>query len=91
MSSSALTPDARQTLRHLTSTQALDFCSRLLNRTINSMLTFPEFHATARELVEEKPEDAALFLAALVALDMGAPDYDDELDKPLRPPMPCRN
>ncbi len=91
MSSSALTPDARQTLRHLTSTQALDFCSRLLNRTINSMVTFPEFHATARELVDEKPDDAALFLAALVALDMGAPDVDGDADQPRPPPMPCKN
>jgi len=88
---SALTPDAQKTLRHLTSNQALDFCSRLLGRTVDDVLTFHEFHDTARELITEKPDDAALFLAALVALDMNPNNHDDENDVPRRPPIPCPN
>ena len=44
MPSPALHPDARQILRQLTSKQAIDFCRRLLDRTINRVLTFSEFH-----------------------------------------------
>lgn len=91
MASSALTPEAQKTLRHLTSNQALDFCSRLLGRTVDDVLTFHEFHDTARELVTENPDDAALFLAALVALDMCPSNHDDEPDTPRRPSIPCRN
>jgi hypothetical protein len=86
----AQSPHARETLRHLTSTQALDFCSRLLSRSDNGVLTFREFHATAREMIHECPDDTALFLAALVALDMGAADGDADT-APMRPHEPCRN
>jgi len=90
MSLSAPSPHARQTLRHLTSSQALDFCGRLLERSQNGILTFREFYSTSLDIVREQPQDAALFLAALVALDMGAPDIEpDEL--PPRSPEPCRN
>ena len=91
MSSSALPRDARQMLRHLTSPQAIEFCNRLLGRTDNGVLTFPEFHATARELVKEKPEDAALFLATLVALDVDATEIDDAPEAPRRPPIPRKD
>jgi hypothetical protein len=53
------------------------------------MLTFREFYDTALEIVREQPDDTALFLAALVALDMGVPDPEPE-DLPVRP-EPCRN
>lgn len=76
MQTSAHTPHARQTLRHLTSSQALDFCSRLLRRSKDGMLTFREFYDTALEVVRKRPDDTAMFLAALVALDMGIPDPD---------------
>ena len=90
MSSTAHSPHARQTLRHLTSSQALDFCGRLLSRSKNGMLTFREFYDTALEVVHEQPDDTALFLAALVALDMGVPDPDPD-DLPVRPTEPSRN
>ena len=90
MPSPALHPDARQILRQLTSKQAIDFCRRLLDRTINRVLTFSEFHDTARELVNEEPEDAALFLAALVAIDVGSPAAGEEPGQAPRPPPPCR-
>lgn len=90
MTSTAHSPQARQTLRHLTSSHALDYCERLLSRSKDGMLTFREFYDTALEVVREQPDDAALFLAALVALDMGVPDPDPD-DMPVRPTEPCRN
>ena len=90
MSSTAHSPHARQTLRHLTSSQALDYCGRLLSRSKNGILTFREFYDTALEVVRKQPQAAALFLAALVALDMGVPDPDPD-DIPSRPTDPCRN
>ncbi|MFT4515773.1 MAG: hypothetical protein ACI89X_004311 [Planctomycetota bacterium] len=89
MSSTAHTPYARQTLRHLISSQALDFCGRLLTRSKDGILTFREFNDTALEIVREQPDDAAIFLAALVALDMGIPDPDLD-DLPSRS-EPSRN
>jgi len=90
MSPSAPSPHARQTLRNLTSSHALDFCGRLLARSQNGILTFREFYSTSLDIVREQPEDAAMFLAALVALDMGAPDIEPE-DSPPRAHEPCRN
>jgi hypothetical protein len=90
MSPSAPSPHARETLRHLTSSQALDFCARLLSRSKNGILTFREFYATAVELIREQPQDTAVFLAALVALDMGAPDVSPE-DVAPRHAAPCHN
>ena len=86
----APSPHAHQTLRHLISSQALDFCGRLLSRSNDGMLTFREFFDTALEIVREQPDDAALFLAALVALDMNVPDPEPD-DMPWGPNEPCRN
>ena len=90
MPPTAHTPQARQTLRHLTSSQALDFCGRLLSRSKEVILTFREFYDTAIEVVLEQPEDTAMFLAALIALDMGVPDPEPD-EMPARPAEPCRN
>jgi len=77
MSQSASSPRARQSLRRLSSPHALDFSSRLLHRGNDGVLTFQEFVEVAREVVREQPDRSAVYLAALVALDMGAPDEDD--------------
>ena len=90
MSSSASSPTTRNSLRLLASPHALDFSSRLLDRGTDGILTFREFVATAREFVHEQPDRSAIYLAALVALDIGAPD-EDELREPLPPPAPSRN
>lgn len=62
---------ARESLRRLATPHALTFGNRLLRRGKDGMLTFREFVAVARELVAQFPEQTAVYLAALVALDMG--------------------
>jgi hypothetical protein len=49
---------------------ALHFGSRLLHRGTGGVITFREFVDVARELVSQRPEQTAVYLAALVALDM---------------------
>jgi hypothetical protein len=49
---------------------ALHFGSRLLHRGTGGVITFREFVDVARELVAQRPEQTAVYLAALVALDM---------------------
>jgi hypothetical protein len=72
------TPDhARRSLRQLTTPQTLEFCRRLLKRSNEGSLGFREFVATAHELVIEKPEDSALLLAGMVALDMGSDELNN--------------
>ncbi|MBM4063420.1 MAG: hypothetical protein FJ265_20315 [Planctomycetes bacterium] len=66
---------ARESLRRLAIPHALAFGARLLRRGQGGVLTFREFVAVARELVSQLPEQTAVYLAALVALDMG---HDDE-------------
>ena len=88
MTSSPSSPRTRRSLRRLASPHALDFSSRLLHRGTGGMLTFREFVDAAREFVREAPEQSAIYLAALVALDMGSPD--DEA-APTRPHAPSRN
>lgn len=78
---------AHQTLRQLTSTHALDFCSRLLSQDTNGVFTFREFAQTAREMIREHPGDMAVFLAALVAIDMDVQEMDPT-EPPTRPPAP---
>ena len=78
---------ARRSLRQLTSPQTLDFCRRLLSRSKEGSLTFREFLTTARELVRERPEDSAMFLAALVALDMAS----DDAEHAICSHQPCHN
>lgn len=61
----------RDTLRRLATPHAIDFGSRLLGRGKDGVIEFREFIAVARELVAQRPRQSAVFLAALVALDMG--------------------
>ena len=72
MTTSATSPAARRSLRTFASPHALSFSSRLLRHSKDGMLTFREFLTTAREFVEHEPERSAMYLAALVALDLGA-------------------
>jgi len=88
---SASSPHARASLRRLTAPHAITFSARLLQRSSKGVLTFRAFVQTARELVREEPDRCATYLAALVALEMGAPDDDDErADDPTRR-HPSRN
>jgi len=61
-------PDA--SLRQLCSSQAADFAEQLLARANGGAIVFGEFVAAAHALVRSQPRDAALYLAAMVALDM---------------------
>ena len=88
MTTPATSPIARRSLRRLTTPHALDFSSRLLDRTVNGVVTFREFVQTAREYVREDPERSATYLAALIALDMSAADDDESQPGP---PEPSRN
>lgn len=63
-------PAARESLRRLTTPHALHFGSRLLRNGSTDTITFREFVAVARELVTQSPEQSAIYLAALVAMDM---------------------
>lgn len=82
-------PAARDSLRRLTTPHALHFGSRLLRRGSKDVITFREFVAVARELVTQNPEQSAVYLAALVALDMGS-DMGSE-DEARLPAEPSRN
>lgn len=77
---------ARESLRRLATPHALAFGSRLLHRGSGGVLTFREFLAVARELVTQLPEQTAIYLAVLVALDMGSDD-----DQRSQPPAPSVN
>lgn len=78
MTTTPATTDPRSALRRLTAPHALAFGSRLLERGkvhgSSGAITFREFVAVARELVTQMPEQSAVYLAALVALDMGQED-----------------
>lgn len=67
-------PAARESLRRLTTPHALHFGSRLLRSGATETITFREFVAVARELVAQSPEQSAVYLAALVAMDMASED-----------------
>jgi hypothetical protein len=75
---------ARNSLRRLATPHAIDFGARLLHRGSGGTITFREFLAVAREYVHERPDASAVYLAALVALDMHDPD-DDTLRAPRIP------
>lgn len=75
---------ARDSLRRLATPHALHFGSRLLHRGDGGVITFREFVAVARELVLQRPEQTAIYLAALVALDMQA-DTEGALPEPREP------
>ena len=70
--------DPRTALRRLSTPHAIAFGSRLLERGKRAarpgQITFREFLGVARELVTQKPEQTAVYLAALVALDMNSED-----------------
>lgn len=76
--------DIRASLRRLAVPHAIDFGARLLSRGHGGVISFREFVAVARTFVAERPEDSAVYLATLVALDIGRGDDDAPL--PLRPP-----
>jgi len=65
---------ARASLRRLSTPLALAFGTRLLSRGTDGVITFREFLAVARELVTLLPDQSAVYLATLVALDMGNED-----------------
>jgi hypothetical protein len=77
-------PTADATLRRLCRKQAATFGTRLLGRANGDAVSFQEFVAVARELISALPDQAAVYLAALVALDMNRPD-DPDLPAMLRP------
>lgn len=72
--------DPRTLLRRLSAPHAIAFGSRLLERGDHGAglgkgtITFREFLNVARELVTQMPEQSAVYLAALVALDMSSED-----------------
>lgn len=66
----------QESLRSLTAPIALDYCARLLDRSKDGTLTFDDFVAAARSLLLYDPEISAIYLAALVALDMQHIDED---------------
>ena len=78
-------PAARDSLRRLTTPHALNFGSRLLRLGSSGVITFREFVAVAREFVAQLPEQSAVYLTALVALDMGS---DEEGAGDPAPPSP---
>ena len=88
---SASSPHARASLRRLTAPHAITFSARLLQRSSQGVLTFRAFVQTAREFVREEPDRCATYLAALVALEMGAPDDDAERGDRSARPGPSRN
>ena len=67
---------ARESLRRLATPHALAFGTRLLDHGEGGVIRFREFLAVARDFVRERPEQTAVYLAALVALDMGGADDD---------------
>jgi hypothetical protein len=81
---------ARESLRHLAMPHAIDFGQRLLGRGKNGVIHFREFVAVARELLAERPDQTAHYLAALVALDMGTPEVQVE-PRPFPGFQPSRN
>jgi len=78
---------ARESLRRLATPHAIDFGTRLLHRGHGGTISFREFLAVAREFVDQRPAQSAVYLAALVALDMGEP----EVEEPPPKPTPSRN
>lgn len=80
------TTAARDSLRRLATPHAIDFGSRLLHRGTGGVISFREFLAVAREYVSERPDQSAVYLAALVALDMNA--QDDEPQRAMPAPSP---
>jgi hypothetical protein len=79
-------PDPEAALRRLCAAHSLAFGQRLIAKAESGSLTFREFVSVARELVRALPEEAATYLAALVAIDLRREDADQP---PVR--VPSRN
>ncbi|MFY9341266.1 MAG: hypothetical protein WAT39_02170 [Planctomycetota bacterium] len=75
-------PAARDSLRRLATPHAIDFGTRLLHRGSGGTIPFRDFLAVARDYVSQRPDQTAIYLAALVALDMATSESDAE-------PGPC--
>ncbi len=65
-------------LRQLCAEPAAAFGERLLARADGASISFRVFVQCARELVAANPDDAARWIAAMVALDMYDMRRDDE-------------
>ena len=63
---------ARDSLRRLQTPLALDFGTRLLRACKGGSICFREFVAVARAFMRERPEQSAIYLATLVALELHA-------------------
>jgi len=72
-------------LRQLCAEPAAAFGERLLARADGASISFRVFVQCARDLVAASPEDAARWIAAMVALEMFGMRRDDDLAG-LRPP-----
>ena len=72
---------ARESLRRLTMPHALHFGSRLLRRRSDGVPPFRELVDLARHLTAQQPEQTAVYLAALVALDMQTENDDRSLPR----------
>ncbi len=81
------TRTARDCLRRLATPHALDFGTRLLHQGSGGVISFRQFLTVARDFVRERPEQTAVYLAALVALDMGTTGDDG----PRASPAPSAN
>ena len=73
---------ARSSLRRLCVPHAVTFGASLLHRARDGCVPFRDFVAVARELIAASPDQAAVYLAALVALDMQVRDGDVEATTP---------
>lgn len=78
--------DVRLSLRRLSAPHALCFGNTLLERGCNGSISFGAFVDVARDWVAERPEESALYLAALVALDMSDDVTNDPCANGSRPP-----
>jgi hypothetical protein len=63
-------------LRQLCADPAAAFGRALLTRATGAAIPFRDFVAVARDMVSQRPQAAADWLAALVALDMLGQDQD---------------
>lgn len=77
--------EARASLRRLATPHAIDFGARLLRKGSGGIISFREFLAVARSFVAEQPDESAVYLATLVALDIGREDEGGAMPPP-RPP-----
>lgn len=79
-------PDlARASLRRLATPHAIDFGTRLLRKGRDGDELAEADDAVARAFVAEQPEASAVYLATLVALDIGRPDDDSTGHRPQPP------